>query len=397
MAAVSASSPILVYSPKQYAQMLNHLSQQPLVALDTESDSLYRYYPKICLIQLSAASGDDRTDSLAVTDYLVDPLRLNDLSALREVLAAPAREVIMHAAENDMLLLSRNFGFTFPHVFDTQLAARILGWKQVGLAAILEAQFGIVSDKRMQRTNWGKRPLTPQQIAYAQMDTHYLPALRERLIADLKARGRWEEAIEAFHHLSTIDYSARLTEERTFWHMKSVRDVPRHQLNVLEALWNWREAEARHQNRPPFKIVADTVLIELAQQMPADRASLLHVLGLSESQVDRYGAVLLQTIDEGRHHPQPQPPEYEIRPELALEKGAMARFDALRKWRSECARQRDVSPDIVLTNSTLLAIAQHNPTTEAGLAAIPDVGAWKVATYGAEILATLRAVSARRG
>jgi ribonuclease D len=148
------------------------------VALDTESDSLYRYYPKICLIQLSVGARDDNSDPTGVVDYLVDPLRLDDLAALGEVLAAPGVEVIMHAAENDMLLLYRNFGFTFPKIFDTQLAARILGWKQVGLAAILEAQFGLVSDKRMQRTNWGKRPLTAEQIAYAQMDTHYLPILR---------------------------------------------------------------------------------------------------------------------------------------------------------------------------------------------------------------------------
>ena len=128
-----------------------------------------------------------------MVDYLVDPLRLNDLSALGNLFATPDVEVVMHAAENDMLLLQRNFGFTFHRVFDTQLAARILGWKQVGLAAILEAQFGIVSDKRMQRTNWGKRPLTPEQITYAQMDTRYL-LLRELLIDELKQRKRWEEA-----------------------------------------------------------------------------------------------------------------------------------------------------------------------------------------------------------
>ena len=225
MAALPGSSPILVYSPKLYAQMLNHLSQQHLVALDTESDSLYRYYPKICLIQLSVSSGGDQNDPVAVVDYLVDPLRLSDLSALGQLLAVPGREVIMHAAENDMLLLYRNFGFTFDQVFDTQLAARILGWKQVGLAAILEAQFGIVSDKRMQRTNWGKRPLMPQQIAYAQMDTHYLPALRGRLIAELQERDRWEEAHEAFNHLSHIDYSTRVTESHLLAHEVRARSA----------------------------------------------------------------------------------------------------------------------------------------------------------------------------
>ena len=207
--------------------------------------------------------------------------------------------------------LYRNFGFTFPKIFDTQLAARVLGWKQVGLAAILEAQFGIVSDKRMQRTNWGKRPLTPEQIAYAQMDTHYLPVLRERLIAELKERRRWEEALNAFTQLSRIDYSTRPVEDRTFWSMKSVRDVPSDRLNVLEALWQWREAEARHQNRPPFKIVGDTALIEMAKQLPADHNALRHIADLGASQIERYGAILLRTMQEGQRHPQPKPPEYE--------------------------------------------------------------------------------------
>lgn len=389
MAVQPDSTPILVYSSKSYAQMLDHLRSRQVVALDTESDSLYRYYPKICLIQLSAGGRDDNSDPASMVDYLVDPLRLDNLSELGAVLAAPGVEVVMHAAENDMLLLYRNFGFTFHRVFDTQLAARILGWKQVGLAAILEAQFGIVSDKRMQRTNWGKRPLTAEQITYAQMDTHYLPLLRQRLIAELQERNRWEEAQGAFTQLSRIDYSMRPVEERTFWSMKSVRDVAPDRLNVLEALWLWRENEARHQNRPPFKIVGDTVLIELARQLPADRSALRYIPDLSINLAERFGSVLLRTIQEGQRRPQPHPPEYEARPELNLDKAALARYDALRKWRSDMARIRDVSPDIVLPNSTLLTIAQRNPASEADLAGIQEIGEWKVREYGPHILATL--------
>ncbi len=377
--------------------MLEHLREHRLVALDTESDSLYRYYPKICLIQLSVGGRDDNSDPAGIIDYLVDPLRLPDLAELGAALNAPDVEVIMHAAENDMLLLYRNFGFTFPQIFDTQLAARILGWKQVGLAAILEAQFGIVSDKRMQRTNWGKRPLTPEQITYAQMDTHYLPSLRAHLIAELQQRKRWEEALGAFVQLSRIDYSTRPLEERTFWSMKATREVDANRLNVLEALWQWREAEARHQNRPPFKIAGDRVLVELAAQLPTSTSMLHHISDLSANQVERYGTAMLRALQEGQRHPQPQPPEYEARPELALDKATLARFDALRKWRSETAHQRDVQPDIVLPNSTLLTIAQHNPTSIEELALIPELGDWKVQTYGPLILATIHAQPSRRG
>lgn len=391
MAEAPAGSPLLVYATKSYSQMLATLGRRSQVAIDTESDSLYSYYPKVCLIQISVKADPSSADPLEMADYLVDPLRLDDLAQLGQILASQQVEVVMHAAENDMLLLYRNFGFTFGRIFDTQLAARILGWKQVGLAAILENQFGITSDKRMQRTDWGKRPLTPQQIAYAQMDTHYLLALRDRLVSELQARGRYEEAMDAFDHLTRNDYSRRRAEERTFWNMKSLREVPAERLGLMEVLWQWREQEARHQDRPPFKVVSDAVLIDLANRAPADRSGLRQIAGLSDLQIDRYGGILLGAVRDGIHRPRPAAPhaDGELRPEALLEKPALARFDALRKWRSEVARERDVAPDIVLTNATLLTIAQQNPHSEAELLAVSDLTAWKARTYGPGILATL--------
>ena len=174
------ANPTLIYTQSGLREMCALLRTRPLIALDTESDSLYSYYPKVCLIQISTFADPDDTDPQRVLDYLVDPLRLTRLDELGELLADPTQEVVMHAAENDIFTLQRDFSFRFHHIFDTQLAARILGWQKVGLAKMLESNFGLISDKRMQRTNWGKRPLTPQQISYAQMDTHYLPALRAR-------------------------------------------------------------------------------------------------------------------------------------------------------------------------------------------------------------------------
>jgi ribonuclease D len=371
--------------------MLAHLGQQPVWALDTESNSLYSYYPKVCLIQISAPA-DHSEDPLAVVDYLVDPLRITNLEGLGKVLANPAVEVVMHAAENDMLLLHRSFGIHFGRVFDTQLAARILGWSQVGLAAILEEQFGVVSDKRMQRTNWGKRPLTPQQIAYAQMDTHYLLALRQQLIAELQERGRWDEAQDAFAHLARNNYADRVVEERSFWQMKCTRQLPPGHLAVLEALWLWREDQARQQNRPPFKIITDAELADLAAALPSTSAALRSVVSLGERHQERYGADLLRIIAEARHRPPPPPPDATLRPEQTLEKAALNRYDALRKWRSERALARGVAPDIVLNNATLLQIAQHRPTTAQDLEQAADIGAWKMRTYGPEILAILQSM-----
>ncbi|MBK8051200.1 MAG: hypothetical protein IPK16_31310 [Anaerolineales bacterium] len=123
MASQPGNSPVLVYNAKTFAQMLHTLRQRTLLALDTESDSLYSYYPKVCLIQISAYASAQPEGPLDVVDYLVDPLRLPDLKGLGELLATPGIETVMHAAENDMLILHRNYGFKFHCVFDTQLAA----------------------------------------------------------------------------------------------------------------------------------------------------------------------------------------------------------------------------------------------------------------------------------
>ena len=388
------SSPSLVYHRAGFAAMLAHLADQPLVALDTESDSLFSYYPKVCLIQVTTytetyteSDAAGRTDdNPAVTDYLIDPLRYNELDGLRDLLADPQRQVILHAAENDILLLQRAFGFTFPNLFDTQLAARILGWKRAGLAAILEDQFGVVSDKRMQRTNWGKRPLTPEQIAYAQMDTHYLPALRARQVAELHARGRWEEAQEAFAQLSTLDYVARPANSRDFWQMKETRRVPLAITGVLEALWLWREQEAQRQDRPPFKVVSNAALVELAERRPATLAQLHEVRALSVSEIQRYGSAILAALAEGKQRPLPPLPEPTLRPEQILDRPTLERYDALRRWRGDVADARGVAPDIILTNEVLLTIAKQQPRSPEELARIAGLGPWKLRTYGPDLL-----------
>lgn len=384
----------LVYSPKSLRRLVDYLRRQPRFALDTESNSLYSYHATVCLIQISTYAPDDATGATGIVDYLVDPLRLKNLTPLGEVFADPSIEVVMHAADNDMLMLYRSHGFTFANIFDTQLAARILGWKQVGLAALLEEHFGIVSNKKMQRTDWGKRPLTPEQIAYAQMDTHYLLPLRDLLVEELKRQERWEEAQDAFAALIAADPAARAPDERSFWQMRAIREVPREQLAVLEALWQWREQEASAVDRPPFKVVNDSVLVELAKRQPQSLKELDETPGLSSLQIKRYGDVLLHTVKDSQLRPTPTPPNGEGRPEQLLDKSAQLRYDALRRWRTETARTRGVDADIVLPNSTLFTIAQQNPTTLDELAAISELTPWKVMHYGSQILAVLSALDA---
>lgn len=386
-------APRLVQSAAEFQEMMAVLRGQPLLAVDTESDSLFRYHPRVCLVQVSTpATGEaarpTSADPVPTVDFLVDVLRLRDIQPLGDLLADPQVEVILHAAENDIRLFQRDFGFYVTRIFDTQLAARILGRKGVGLAAMLREEFGVLSDKRMQRTNWGRRPLTPEQMTYAQIDTHYLPALRERQIAALKAAKRWEEAQEAFRLLEDLRYEEP-TEERTFWSMKRVRDVPAEDLAVLEALWTWREETAQRLNRPPFKVLRDEVLVTLAQERPSNRSALQQVRGLSSQQADRFGRELLDVIRAGALRPPPEPPPYNGRDDRRLEPAEQARYDALRAWRTRLAQSRGVDPDIVFSNDILAQIAVLRPKSVDELASLPAIGPWKARTYGPAILRLL--------
>lgn len=390
----STEPPALVYTDRGLAQMIQRLQDQPAFALDTESNSFYVYYPQVCLIQITTHADSPPpdtpdADALHVADFLVDPLRLSDLSPLGELIATGRQEIIMHAAENDILQLQRDFGFRFPRVFDTQLAARILGWEKVGLGAILEEWFGVVSDKRMQRTDWAVRPLTPQQIAYAQMDTHYLIALRNLLTARLVEMGRWDEAQDAFVQLSRLDANGKTPVARSFWQMKVAHSVELKHTGTLEALWEWREKEAQRLNRPPFKVLSDEALAEIATARPATAAQLHAVRGINSQQVARFGEGILAAVADGVRRPRPELPRPTLRPELMLSNHDQNRFERLRRWRTEKARARGVAPEIVFNNDTLLEIVQRSPTTQAGIAGIPGMSPWKAAAYGPELLEIL--------
>lgn len=380
-----SSNPNLIYTAPAFAQMMEQLWSHKMLAVDTESDSLFSYYPKVCLIQVSTFAGSE-DDPDTIIDFLIDPLRFTELEPLGDLLVDPTYTTIIHAAENDIYLLQREFNFGVANLFDTQLAARILGWPRAGLAAILEEQFGVVSNKKMQRANWGKRPLTPEQIAYAQMDTHYLFALRRRQIEELRERDRWEEAQEAFSQVAATDYRARVASERSIWQMRETRGVPYTETGVLEALWLWREQEAQSQDRPPFKIVNNQALVDLAHKQPQSLNQLHDLHSLSASEIQRYGAAILRAIREGKNRPLPALPETAPRYEQWLDKATLERFDSLRQWRSNTAANRGVAPEIVFTNEVLLEVAKRQPRTLEELRQVGAIGPWKAKTYGPALL-----------
>ena len=208
--------PIVVTERPQLASLVGHLSGQPAISVDTESNSLHAYQEQVCLIQFSVPG----------TDYLVDPLGDLDLGSLGEIFANSATVKVFHAAEYDVMCLRRDYGWRFDNLFDTMWAARVLGWSHSGLGKILRERFGVRLDKRWQRYDWGRRPLAPEALAYARLDTHYLLTLRDQLLAELKEKGRLEEAQEFFAQVAHSEPNFKpFDPNRDLWRVKVVWDL----------------------------------------------------------------------------------------------------------------------------------------------------------------------------
>jgi ribonuclease D len=321
---------------------------QAVLGVDTESNSLYAYQERVCLIQFSTPEGD----------YLVDPLAVRDLSALEGIFASPEIVKVFHAAEYDLICLHRDFGFQVSNLFDTMLAMRILGRTTLGLGAILEAEFGTKVDKKHQRANWGQRPLPRDLLDYARMDTHYLIPLRERLLDDLQTTGRWELAAEDFERMSKMEWGEPNEEEGARRGIKGERDLRPHQYTVLLQLRGYRERAAKQMDRPLFKVIGDRTLLAIAMTCPKSLEELRSVDGMTRGQIDRHGRGILEAVRSGLTASPVSLPRQE-RPDEQF----LLRLEKLRQWRKATAQALEVESDVVLPKDLMTALAGKNPQT----------------------------------
>ena len=370
--------PTLVDTREALEETLSRLMAEPAVAVDTESNSLYVYSERVCLLQFSVPG----------EDYIVDPLAIEDLSCLAKLLSEPGIEKVFHAAEYDVMVLRRDFGFEFAALFDTMIASRILGWPRYGLGNLLEEHFGVQTDKRMQRTNWGQRPLTPDQLEYAQLDTHFLLSLRDRLLEELVAENRLDEARSAFDRVAQSEWNSRPFDPEGFWRIRGTRDLDDTGLAILRALYIYRDQRAQSLDRPPFKVLSDRVLLNLSQQAPRSLSELGRIRGLPRHLPHKARRKLLSIVDQGLRDDLPE------RPEMAAnnrpDRHEIERYEALRQWRNQRAEDRGVEPDVILSNRTLHILAQESPISAEALVATGALSDWERQEYGREIVALLR-------
>ena len=277
------NSAALIENQHDLSKLIDDLEKSAHVAVDTESNSFYAYFNRICLIQVSTEQ----------QDYIIDPFSAGDIEAFGKILSSPDIEKIFHAAPNDIAGLKRDFKFTVNNVFDTSVAAKILGYRQLGLAPILLEHFGISLNKKWQRYDWGRRPLRDEQIEYARFDTHFLIPLRHKLVAELEGKELLGAAREAFEKLCMQQITEKHFRPGDFLHIYGAQSLDVVGKRILKALYLFREKEARRRDRAPFRILTNDTLLRLALQRPRNLQDFAKIKGIPRIYTASHTAVRL--------------------------------------------------------------------------------------------------------
>jgi ribonuclease D len=368
-----------VATEKDLHSMLGILADHSRIAVDMEADSLYHYFEKVCLIQFSSERDT----------FILDPLAIKDLGVLAPLLADPKTEKVFHAAGYDIFCLKRDYGFSFAKIFDTHIAAQFVGYEFLGLGALLDKLLSIAHSKQRQRDNWSLRPLNAEQIKYAAMDTHYLLQLRDLLEEQLREKGRLRWAMEEFEAAALNESQERDFDPEGFRRIKGSRDLPLQNLAALRALYLLRDKYAREMDVPPFKIMNNYTLLDLASKPPQTHHEMFKRPGISHRIARKHGKEIIDIIAEA----QAQDPSLLKQPFRRAWKGlsreSTARLERLKLWRSEKAEQLGLHVGVVFPGSYLEILANTPPANLDEMAQVPGMRRWRVEEFGQEILKAL--------
>jgi ribonuclease D len=368
---------IITTSPALEA-LCRRLLQEPIVAVDLEADSMHHYREKVCLVQISTAA----------ETVLLDPLACPDISPLGAVLADPAILKVMHGADYDIRSFHRDFGFEVVNLFDTMIAAQFLGEPEIGLAALLRKRFGVELDKQYQKADWSRRPLEPGMIAYAAKDTAHLMDLYGQMRDELVAKGRLAWVEEECRLLCSVRMTER-DDGPLFLRFKGAAQLEPRALAVLEELLRFRDEAAQRRDVPPFKVMGNEALRELAIRRPQRREEMVGIPGVTERLVDRWGKGILAAVAKGMAVAEADLPRYPRREREERDPEVEKRLKRLKSWREERATRMGMAPGIMANNVLLEALAAGRPRTAEALAATPGIKQWQLAELGTELLAQL--------
>jgi ribonuclease D len=365
--------------PGAVSQWIRKIGGSKLVALDTEGASFHRFVDRIYLLQVSTR---ERT-------AVIDPLPIGTPAELGSLIEDPSVEIVFHDADYDLRLLQQDYGWQVRNVFDTRVAAQLLGIKAFGLAALLEQFFGVKLDKKHQRADWSMRPLTKDMLDYAAQDTMYLPGLRDALKAQLEQKGRWAWAQEEFTRLEATRWGPE-DESTAFMKMKGARDLSRRELALLRELVDWRNKAAAEQDKATFRVLGNEPLFEIAKTAPRDRAALSAIKGMPRGMPDARYQGLFDAVSRGLAVPEAELPKFPRGPRWDRDPDFDTRVAAIKTARDVIAARLDMDTGVLFSRERMEAVARANPKSVEEVAAIPDLRRWQVAVFASAFVDALK-------
>jgi ribonuclease D len=362
-------------------RFLSAVEQSTTVAVDTEGASFHRFVDRIYLLQMSTR------DLTAV----LDPLAIGKPAALGRILESDTIEKVFHDADYDLRLLHQDYGWNTRRLFDTRVAAQLLGIRAFGLAALLERSFGLKLDKKHQRADWSMRPLPKDMLDYASQDTMYLLELRDRLAGELEGAGRWSWAEEEFERLEGTRWEQPEGEDTGYMRIKGARDLDRRELAIFRELVHFRDGIARELDRATFRVAGNEALFAVAKERPQTMEALSVIKGVPRGIAERRGAEMLAAVRRGIEVPEDQLPKFPRAPRWDRDADFDNRVNALRAAREEAAQRLGLDPGFLCAREKLETIARKKPKTLEELAEVPDLRRWQIEVLGPAFLKALAA------
>lgn len=348
------------------------------IALDTEGASFHRFVDRVYLLQLSTRE----------RHAVIDPLPMGVPPGLGTLLEDPTVEVVFHDADYDLRLLQQDYGWHIRHIFDTRIAAQLLGYTAFGLAALLERFFDVRLDKKHQRADWSMRPLTKDMLDYAAQDTRYLLQLRDHMASELERMGRTTWAREEFALLE----GTRWTDEEpgtSYLRMKGARDLSRRELAVLRELVPWRDDVAGALDRATFRVLGNEQLLEIARTQPRTKEALGRIKGMPRAILEQRGPELLEAVARALAVAEAELPKFPRAARWDRDSEFDARVSALKTARDAAAKRLELDPGVLCSRDRLEAVARRNPASVEQLAEVPELRRWQVAELSADFVRAL--------
>lgn len=374
-------SHIYVESPEFADRLVDDLSSATRIALDCEAAGFHRYSDRLCLIQLTVGG---RT-------YILDPLNFDPREILRGPLEDPGVEVLMHGADFDLRLLSRDLDIRLRGLSDTQIYASLIGEEGLGLQSLLESRLGVKLSKKYQRADWAQRPLSESMLEYAAEDTHHLEKLAAMLLADLDELGRRAWAEEECRALEAVADDVQDDEPvDPVTRVKGARDLSARQVTALREALAWRDEIARDKDRAPFRVIGEPPLVEAVARKPRRPEELLEIRGFPKGLARNEGKELLRRLHAVTELPDDALVPYPKndtrgpgRPPPEVEE----RFRRLKDIRNRVADELELPRGTLLANAVLTEIARLEPKSREELMAVDGMREWKADALGDRLLA----------